>query len=91
MCPTGVTVSLETQNGLLGLLAYYGPGNKAVAVSVPHQDGEEETVPEKAAVESMWRGGFVSGKGGWRGRVCEWEGRVEGEGLSGKGGWRGRV
>lgn len=52
---TGVAVSLEAQNGLLGLLAYYGPGNKVVPISVPpgdRLDGEEGD-SEKATVEGM--------------------------------------
>lgn len=54
----GVTVSLETQNGLLSLLAYFGPGNKVVPLSLPHgeklAEGEkEESDPGKAAMEAM--------------------------------------
>ncbi|KAL5471434.1 hypothetical protein EMCRGX_G029553 [Ephydatia muelleri] len=51
----GVAVSLEAQNGLLGLLAYYGPGNKVVPISVPpgdRLDGEEGDL-EKATVEAL--------------------------------------
>lgn len=51
----GFPVSLETQNGLLGLLAYYGPGNKVVPISVPRGDrlDGEEGDPEKAVVEVL--------------------------------------
>ena len=68
-CVSGDAVSLETQNGLLELLAYYGLGNpwrvgrRGSGVSVGGEDGEMVTEGEEG-VEELDRLGEELGKTG---------------------------